>query len=88
MKAKVKLVAVGACEKCGREFVRPFPCDAAVCNCESATLVPLETVLVMPESLYKKYEQIASLAEVSVEDLVNAVLEVGLKEKMKEIKHA
>ena len=80
----------GTCEKCGKEILRPYPADTAFCQCESVTIVPLELAVVLPESLYKKYERIASLAQIDTEALIQKVLEIGIKERLKElrIKHA
>jgi len=87
LKSKVRFVAVGSCPNCHEEYVRPYPCDAAVCKCRNPepTLVPLEPFLILPKSLYKPYERIAELTRVDVEDLINKVLEVGLKEKLEEL---
>jgi len=80
----------GTCEKCGKEILRPYPADAAVCKCESTTLVDLTLVMVVPKNIYRKYRKIAEIAQVDTEQLINKVLEVGLKERLKEIriKHA
>jgi len=84
LREKVKLVMAGTCEKCGKEILRPYPADTAFCQCESLTTVPLELAVVLPESLYKKYERIASLARINTKALIRKVLEVGIEEKLKE----
>jgi len=77
--AKIRYLMVGECERCGREFVRPAPCDIAVCDCESAREVPLEPVLILPTRMYNKFRKVADRAGVSIDLLVNKVLELGVK---------
>ena len=85
-KMKVKYVAVGKCASCGKEFVRPAVCTHAACDCSSVIEVPLHRALILPCRLHKKIKRIADLAEVSVEDFVNKMIEVAAKEKVKEMK--
>ena len=82
----IKYVAVGKCERCGREFVRPPACTDAVCGCQSATPVPLHPALILPVKLHKRLKRIAGLAHISVEVLVNKLLEVAAEEKLGELK--
>jgi hypothetical protein len=88
MKAKIRYVAVGECPRCHQQFIRPPECTAAVCDClnPNPTVIPLSPALLLPASIYKRYAEIAELAEVSVEVLVNAVLEEAAKKKLKELK--
>jgi hypothetical protein len=87
MGKKVRLVMFGQCPNCGAEFVRKSPCDTAVCDCQNPnpTVIPLSPVLLLPAFIYKHYAKIAELAEVSVERLVNAVLEEGAKKKLRKL---
>jgi hypothetical protein len=76
---EVKIVAVGSCERCGKEFVRPPECDCAACNCSSAVLIPLDPALILPTRMYNKFQKIAEQAGTSVEKCVNCLLEVAFK---------
>ena len=82
--AKIRYLMVGECERCGREFVRPAPCDIAVCDCESAREIPLQPVLILPTRMYNKFRKVADRAGVSIDLLVNKVLELGF-EKLKSV---
>jgi hypothetical protein len=84
-KAKVRYVAVGVCPSCRKEFVRPPSCSHAICDCSSIIEVPLHPALILPERLYAKIKHVTDLAEVTVEALVNKMLEVAVKEKLKEM---
>lgn len=85
---KPKLIMVGACPYCGKEYERSPPVDAAACLCKSpdAVLVPLVPAFVLPSSLYKRYARIAELAGVSVERLVSEMLKEAARQKLKEMK--
>jgi len=81
---KVRLIAIGTCPKCQAEIIRPSECTDGFCTCSNPyTLVPLKPTLIVPEKLLELYEKIAELAGVSVEELVNKVLEAGIEEWMK-----
>ena len=85
MKAKVQFKAIGTCAKCGREIIRPSECTHAVCyHNPEPVIITLEPALIVPDKLLEPYQKIAESAQVSVEDLVNKVLEVGIEEKLKE----
>jgi hypothetical protein len=86
--AKVKFVMAGVCEKCGKKFRRKPPTDAVACTCTNPepTLVLLHPTLILPSSLYKRYNRIAQLAEVDVELLINQFLAESMKQKLKELK--
>ena len=77
--AKIRYLMVGTCERCGREFVRPADCDVAACDCQSAMEVPLHPVLILPTHIYNQFKNVADRAGVSIDLLVNKVLELGLK---------
>lgn len=77
--AKIEYRMIGICTNCGREFVRPLECTHAACDCESAILVPLYPALILPPRMRRRFEKIADQANVSLERLINAVLEEGLK---------
>ena len=69
-----KLVAVGKCASCGKEFVRPSSCTHAVCDCKSAVAVPLELAIILPPRYLKKLEIVSKHSGVAVEDLTEALL--------------
>jgi len=73
---------VGECPRCGREFVRPPECDVAACDCESAREVPLHPVLILPTRIYNQFQKIADRAGVTIDALINRILELGI-EKIK-----
>lgn len=79
---KLKYLIVGTCERCGREFVRPPECDVAACDCESAREVPLHPVLILPTRMFNKFKKVADRAGVSIDLLIDKVLELGI-EKIK-----
>jgi hypothetical protein len=83
---KGKFRAFGECPKCHAEIIRPAECTNAFCTCHNPepTLVPLELALVLPKRLFKRYEEIAELAGVDVERLINKVLEVGCEELIRD----
>jgi len=70
---------VGTCPRCGKEFMRPAECDTAACDCESAVEVPLKPALIFPLRVYKRLQKAAEAAGVTIEGLVNAILEIGLE---------
>ena len=74
-----KIVSVGICRKCGEQIIRPYPCDTAVCTCESATLIKLEPAMVVDSKSYAKLSRIAKIADVSVERLVQVLLETYIE---------
>ena len=80
---KEKIVSVGICRKCGEQIIRPYPCDVAVCTCESATLVKLEPAMVVDGKSYAKLSNLAKFANVSVERVLEVLLEVYI-EKLEE----
>jgi hypothetical protein len=79
-KQKVKIVSVGECPKCHKIIVRGYPIDTAVCVCESAVEVALEPALVLPSRSYARLSKLAGLANVTVERLVEVLLDIYIKE--------
>jgi hypothetical protein len=79
-KQKVKIVSVGECMKCQKEFVRPYPCDVAVCTCDSAIEVALEPALILPSRDYARLSKLAKMADVSVQKLFETLLDVYIDE--------
>ena len=79
-KELTKIVSVGVCPACGREFVRPYECTHAVCDCESATLIKLEPAMVVDGKSYAKISRIAKLADVSVDRVLEILLETYIEE--------
>jgi len=65
---KELLVMVGACEKCGKKIIRPYPCDSGVCLCESETLVPLEphVKIILRMRNGRKLREIISRSKISI----------------------
>jgi hypothetical protein len=88
VKMKAKLVMIGQCPECSKKYVRVPIVDAAACTCGNpdAVLVPLEPALILSASLYKRYAKIAELTGVSVEQLINALLEEAAKRKLEKLK--
>ena len=80
---KQKIISVGVCPKCGKEFVRPYPCDIAICRCESVIEVPLEPAMVVDSKSYALLDTIAKTANVSVERVLEVLLETYI-EKLEE----
>ena len=77
---KEKIVSVGICRKCGEQIIRPYPCDVAVCTCESATLVKLEPAMVVDGKSYARLDRIAKSANVSTEKVVKVLLDTAIEE--------
>ena len=77
---KQKIISVGVCPKCGKEFVRPYPCDIAICRCESVIEVPLEPAMVVDGKSYARLDRIAKSANVSTEKVVKVLLDTAIEE--------
>ena len=83
----VRLVKIGKCGNCGKEFVRPPSCTHAACNCENPPVeVPLEMALILPPRYMKKIEKVSELSDVPVEKLMDALLKEISKAVMKGLK--
>jgi hypothetical protein len=85
---KVKLVMIGSCPNCGKEYVRVSIVDAAACDCQNpdAVLVPLEPALIVSKRTYAKFAKLAQLAGVSVERLANEMLMEGARQTLEKLK--
>ena len=85
---KPKLVMVGVCPHCGKEYQRESPVDAAACLCGNpdAVLVPLQPALIVSARTYKQLSKIAKLANIPLEDFVSKLLDAAAEEKLKEYK--
>jgi hypothetical protein len=85
---KVKIVMLGQCPRCGKEYTRKPPIDATVCMCQNpdAVLVPLTPALLLPKRAYAKFSSLAELTEVDVDVLVNTFLEEAARQKLEEMK--
>ena len=71
---------IGHCERCGREFVRPAECDVAACDCTgNPHEIPLYPALILPTRVYNKFKKIADRVGVSIEVVVNKLLELGIE---------
>lgn len=79
-KEKVKIVSVGECPKCHKIIVRGYPIDTAVCTCESTIEVALEPAIVVSKGYYLQLENLANRAGVSVQKLVETLLNTTLNE--------
>ena len=77
---KEKIVAVGVCPTCGKEFIRPYECTYAACDCESVRLIPLEAAMVIDSKSYAKLSNLAKFAGVSVQKVVNVLLDTAIEE--------
>ena len=80
---KPTIVSVGVYPACGREFVRPYECTHAACDCESARLIPLELAMVIDKKSYAKLSNLAKFANVSVQRVLEVLLETYI-EKLEE----
>jgi hypothetical protein len=77
--AKIKYVSVGTCPKCGKEFVRDCEVDTAVCQCSSVVQVNLTTAAILPAKLEQYLEGLAKQLGLTVDDMYNTLVEVGLQ---------
>ena len=77
---KERIVSIGVCPRCGEQIVRPYPCNVAVCTCESATPIKLEPAMVVDGKSYAKISRIAKLADVSVDRVLEVLLETYIEE--------
>jgi hypothetical protein len=84
---KVKLVMAGQCPKCGKEYQRKPPVDAAACMCGNpdAVLVPLQPTLIVSVRTYRKLNRIAELANIALEDFVSELLTDAARKKLEEL---
>jgi len=80
---KEKIVSVGICPNCKKEFIRPYECNYAVCDCESVRLIPLEPAMVIDKKSYAKLSNLAKFANVSVERVLEVLLDTYI-EKLEE----
>lgn len=78
-----RLVAVGKCEACGAEFVRPASCSHAACNCQSAVAVPLELAIILPPRYMKKLEIASQHSDIPIDKLTDALLKEASKAVMR-----
>ena len=76
---KIKYIAVGTCPKCGKEFVRDAEVDVAVCQCSSVVQVNLTTAAILPPKLERYLEGLAKQLGLTVDDMYNTLVEVGLQ---------
>jgi len=72
----VKIVSVGECKKCGRQIIRHYPCDVAICTCESVVKVKLEPAMLLDDKSYAKLSNLAKFAGVSIEKVLEVLVEV------------
>ena len=73
---KPTIVSVGICPNCKKEFIRPYECNYAVCDCESVRLIPLEPAMIVDSKSYAKLSQLAKFANVSIEKVLEVLVEV------------
>jgi hypothetical protein len=76
----VKIISVGECPKCGKRLIRAYPIDTAVCTCDSAIEVPLDLAFVVSKRVYVRLSNIAKMANVTVERLVEVLLDTYIDE--------
>jgi len=79
-----KIVSVGICRKCGEQIIRPYPCDVAVCTCESTVEVSLEPAMVVDGKSYAKLSNLAKFAGVSVKKVLEVLLKTYIEKLEKE----
>lgn len=77
--AKIKYTAVGTCSKCGKELVRDAEVDTAVCQCSSVVEVNLTITAILPAKLERYLEGLAKQLGLTVDDMYNTLVEVGLQ---------
>ena len=82
-KELTKIVSVGICPDCKKEFIRPYECDIAVCKCKSVRLIPLEPAMIVDGKSYAKLSNLAKFANVSVERVLQVLLDTHI-EKLEE----
>ena len=82
-KELTKIVSVGVCPACGKEFVRPYECTHCTCDCESVRLIPLEPAMIVDGKSYAKLSNLAKFAGVSVEKVFEVLMETYI-EKLEE----
>ena len=77
---RIRYVMMGRCDHCGTEFVRPAECTHAVCEClGNPHEVALQPVLILRDPVLTRFQQIAESVGVSLEKLINGVLQVGCR---------
>lgn len=70
-----KLIMVGTCPECGATVTSRYPFMIGECLCKGNPIeVPLEPALVLAPRHMKKIEKVSELSEVSVEELMDALL--------------
>lgn len=69
---------VGTCPNCGAEVTSRYPFEIGECYCKNpAVEVPLQLAIIPRPHTMKVLERISELSGVSVEKLVNALLEAA-----------
>lgn len=77
---QIRYVAYGRCPECGKEVIREPECTLAMCTCKNNPVeVPLQPTVLLRDPTLKRFEKTADLLGVSLEKLVNGILEVGCK---------
>jgi len=79
-KEKVRIVSVGECPKCHKIVVRSYPIDMGICRCESVVQVALEPAIVVSKKRYLWLENLANQANVTVDRLVEVLLDTYIDE--------
>ena len=75
---KICMQMLGRCDHCGTEFVRPAECTHTVCEClGNPHAVALSPVVILRDPVLTRFQEIADSLGVSLEKLINSVLEVG-----------
>ena len=75
---KIRYVAYGQCAICGAEIIRSPECTDGICRCKNPSVrVPLEPTILLRNPMLKRFQKLADSVDVSLEKLINGVLEAG-----------
>jgi len=77
---QIRYVAYGQCPVCGADIIRSPECTDGICGCKNPSVkIPLEPTILLRNPTLKRFQEIADSLGVSLEKLVNGLLEVGCK---------
>jgi len=77
---QIRYVAYGQCPVCGAEIIRSPECTDGICGCKNPSVtVPLEPTILLRNPTLTRFQEIADSLGVSLEKLINGVLEVGCR---------
>ena len=77
---EIRYVAYGQCPICGAEIIWNPECTDGICRCKNPNVtVPLEPTIFLRNPTLKRFQEIADSLGVSLEKLINGLLEVGCR---------